>query len=100
MNFHHTKKTAQPSTPESLEQLQAELLMLYGKSYDIGEGKRYPSLTRQGLKRLLKDICHVQQHLMSLRHIYLVDLDGQTVLSIGQRKERASSKPGGTYASH
>ena len=34
----------------SVEHLQVELLMLYGESCDIGEGKHYTSLTGRGLK--------------------------------------------------
>ena len=76
----------------SVEHLQVELLMLYGKSSDMDEGKHYTSLTRRGFKRLMKDICHIQHHLKSLKNIYLIDLNRETLLSVGHKNDQVSSK--------
>ena len=78
----------------SVEHLQVELLMLYGDSCDIGEGKHYTSLTRRGLKRLMKDMRHVQQHLQSLRSTYLIDADGATVLTVGHKYDHVAANRG------
>ena len=69
----------------SVEHLQVELLMLYGESCDIGEGKHYTSLTGCGLKRLVQDMQYIQQHLKALRSTYLIDADGETVLTVGHK---------------
>ena len=84
----------------SVEHLQVELLMLYGDRCEIGEGKHYTSLTRRGLKRLIKDIRHVQQHLQSLSSTYLVDAGGQTLLTVGHKYDRQPTKRGASRASY
>ncbi|MFQ3331285.1 hypothetical protein ABXT70_08265 [Candidatus Njordibacter sp. Uisw_039] len=84
----------------SVEHLQVELLMLYGDSCDIGEGKHYTSLTQRGLKRLMKDMRHVQQHLKSLRNTYLIDADGETVLTVGHKYDHVSTGRGASRASY
>lgn len=99
MDFH----LLQPNIPQhisSVEHLQVELLMLYGESCDIGEGKHYTSLTQRGLKRLMKDMRHVQQHLKFLRSTYLIDVDGETLLTVGHKYDHTSNKRGGCCASH
>lgn len=100
MGFHLLQQSNISQHISSVEHLQVELLMLYGKSCDIGEGKHYTSLTRRGFKRLMKDICHIQQHLKSLRSTYLIDADGETVLSVGHKYEASSCQRGGYRASH
>jgi hypothetical protein len=84
----------------SVEHLQVELLMLYGDSCDIGEGKHYTSLTRRGFKRLMKDMQHVQQHLKSLRNTYLIDADGKTVLTVGHKYDHVSTSGSAFHASY
>jgi hypothetical protein len=84
----------------SVEHLQVELLMLYGDSCDIGEGKHYTSLTRRGLKRLIKDMRHVQQHMQSLRSTYLIDAGGETILAVGHKYDRQSTMGGVCHASY
>ena len=98
MGFHLIPQTSISGHISSVEHLQVELLMLYGESCDIGEGKHYTSLTHRGFKRLMKDICHIQQHLKSLWSTYLIDSDGETVLSVGHKHGHSSSKKGGTCA--
>jgi DNA-binding transcriptional ArsR family regulator len=100
MGFHLLQQSNISQHISSVEHLQAELLMLYGKSCDIGEGKHYTSLTRRGFKRLMKDICHIQHHLKSMRNTYLIDSEGETVLSLGHKNDQASCKRGGNHASH
>ncbi|HCH31643.1 MAG TPA: hypothetical protein DE045_01725 [Oceanospirillaceae bacterium] len=100
MDLHllqHPKTTHHIS---SAEYLQVELLMLYGESCDIGQGKHYTSLTKRGYKRLLKDIHHVQQHLKTLRSTYLIDADGDTLVTVGQRYNGRPSTGGALRASH
>jgi len=84
----------------SVEHLQVELLMLYGDSCDIGEGKHYTSLTRHGLKRLMKDMRHVQQHLNSLCNTYLIDADGETVLTVGHKYDHLPTTRGVSHAGY
>jgi len=84
----------------SAEYLQVELLMLYGESYDIGEGKHYTSLTKRGYKRLLKDMHHVQQHLKTLQSTYLIDADGDKLVTVGQRYSGRPCTGGALSASH
>jgi hypothetical protein len=84
----------------SAEYLQVELLMLYGESCDIGQGKHYTSLTKRGYKRLLKDMQHVQQHLKSLQSTYLIDADGVTVVTVGQKYKGKLNKRSTYRASH
>ena len=84
----------------SAEYLQVELLMLYGESFDIGEGKHYTSLTKRGYKRLLKDMRHVQQHLKTLQSTYLIDADGDKLVTVGQRFNGHPSTQGARRASH
>ncbi|MCO4837689.1 MAG: hypothetical protein KC426_06325 [Oceanospirillaceae bacterium] len=84
----------------SVEQLQVELLMLYGDSFDIGEGKHYTSLTRRGLKRLIKDMRHIQQHMQSLTSTYLIDAGGQTVLAVGHKYDHQATLGGASRASY
>lgn len=84
----------------SAEYLQVELLMLYGESCDIGQGKHYTSLTKRGYKRLLKDMHHVQQHLKSLQSTYLIDTDGDTVVTVGHKYQGEPHKGGAQRASH
>jgi len=100
MGFHLLQQSNISQHISSVEHLQAELLMLYGKSCDIGEGKHYTSLTRRGFKRLMKGICHIQQHLKALRSTYLIDADGQTVLSVGHKYDQTSCERGDARASH
>ncbi|MDB4001326.1 hypothetical protein N9449_01365 [Oceanospirillaceae bacterium] len=84
----------------SVEHLQVELLMLYGDRYEIGEGKHYTSLTRRGLKRLIKDIRHVQQHMQSLSSTYLIDAGGNTLLTVGHKYDHQSAMGGTSRASY
>ena len=84
----------------SVEHLQVELLMLYGDSRDIGEGKHYTSLTRQGLKRLIKDMHHVQQHLKALRSSYLIDADGKIVLTVGHKNNHLPILQGASHVGY
>ena len=98
MGFNLLQQSNISSHISSVEHLQVELLMLYGESCDNGEGKHYTSLTHRGFKRLMKDICHIQQHLKSLWSTYLIDSDGETVLSVGHKHGHSSSKKGGTCA--
>ena len=93
----------QPNTLQhisSVEHLQVELLMLYGESCDIGEGKHYTSLTRRGLKRLMKDMQHIQQHFKALRSTYLIDADGETVLTVGHKYNHPETTRGASRASY
>jgi DNA-binding transcriptional ArsR family regulator len=92
MGLHLLQQSNISQHISSVEHLQVELLMLYGKSSDMEEGKHYTSLTRRGFKRLMKDICHIQHHLKSLRDIYLIDLKGEIVLSVGNKNDQVSSK--------
>ncbi len=100
MDFHLLQQSNLSQHISSVEHLQVELLMLYGKSCDIGEGKHYTSLTRRGFKRLMKDICHIQHHLKALRSAYLIDSAGETLLSVGRKVGSASSDRGDERASH
>ena len=84
----------------SVEHLQVELLMLYGETCDIGEGKHYTSLTRRGLKRLMKDMRHIQQHVNSLGSTYVIDADGDTVLTVGHKYDHLTVTRGVTHASY
>ena len=92
MGFHLQQQSNISQHITSVEHLQVELLMLYGKSSDMDEGKHYTSLTRRGFKRLMKDICHIQHHLKSLKNIYLFDLKGETPLLVDHKNDQASSK--------
>jgi len=100
MDIHLIQQDAISQQISSVEHLQIELLMLYGQSHDIGEGKHYTSLTRRGFKRLMKDVCDIQHHLKSLRNAYLIDADGETVVSVGHKSQRSSCQRGGFRASH
>ena len=84
----------------SVEYLQVELLMLYGDSCDIGEGKHYTSLSRRGLKRLMKDMRHVQQHLKALSSTYLIDADGETLVTVGHKYDHLPKTRGVSRASY
>jgi len=84
----------------SVEYLQVELLMLYGDSCDIGEGKHYTSLSRRGLKRLMKDMRHVQQHLKALSCTYLIDADGETLVTVGRKYDHLPTTRGVSRASY
>lgn len=94
MGIHLIQQTTISKHISSVEHLQVELLMLYGQSCDIGEGKHYTSLTRRGFKRLMKDICDIQHHLKSLRNTYLIDSDGDALISIGRKYNNASEGRG------
>ena len=100
MGFHLLQQSNISQHISSVEHLQVELLILYGKSSDIGEGKHYTSLTRRGFKRLMKDICHVQQHLKFLRSTYLIDSEGETIVSVGHKCDQDFSKRGGSHAGY
>jgi len=100
MGFHLLQQSNISHHISSVEHLQVELLMLYGKSCDIGEGKHYTSLTRRGFKRLMKDICHIQQHLKSLRSTYLIDSNGETLLTVGHKYDHVSTERGDSHASN
>mgnify|MGYP003385139177 FL=1 len=94
MGIHLIQQTTISKHISSVEHLQVELLMLYGQSCDIGEGKHYTSLTRRGFKRLMKDICDIQHHLKSLRNTYLIDSDGDALISIERKYNNASEGRG------
>jgi len=98
MDFHLLQQSTISNNISSVEHLQVELLMLYGESCDIGEGKHYTSLTQRGLKRLMKDMQHVQQHLKSLRSTYLIDANGETLLTVGHKYP--GNQVGASHASY
>ena len=88
MSSHFSKHAKVRSQQRAIPHLEAELMLMYGECLHLGQGKRYWSINKRGLKRLKRDVRRLVQNLDELQDRYVIDGDHGVVVTVGHKLRR------------
>lgn len=92
MKMHMTDHAAKRQQQRAISNLEIELLLMYGKEAHHGDGCVMTYLDKRGYKRLERDVRRVVQKLERLRDEYLIDADGEAIVTLGHRYRHINTK--------
>lgn len=88
MTGHAIKRKQQ----RAISNLEIELLFMYGKEAYHGDGRVMMYLDRRAYERLERDVKRVAQKLEQLKNEYLIDSEGECVVTVGHRYRHINTK--------
>lgn len=86
---NHAEKRQQQ---RSISDLEVELLLMYGREVHHGDGCVMTYLDKRAYKRLERDVKRVAQRLERLKNEFLVDAEGEAVVTVGHRYRHINTK--------